>query len=135
MHPENISFWAVGIATVACFLVGGLWYSPILFGKVWQRENALSDENLKSRNMGRVFGAAFVLSFVMALNLAVFLSEGASLEFGALAGALAGFGWVAMALGVTYLFESKSLTLYLIDAGYHVVTFILMGAIIGAMQA
>ena len=31
----GISWWAVGISTVLCFMLGGLWYSPVLFGKKW----------------------------------------------------------------------------------------------------
>jgi hypothetical protein len=31
----GISWWAVGISTVIFFFLGGLWYSPMLFGKQW----------------------------------------------------------------------------------------------------
>ena len=31
----GVSWWAVGISTVLCFMLGGLWYSPILFGIRW----------------------------------------------------------------------------------------------------
>lgn len=31
----GISWWAVGISTVLSFMLGGLWYSPMLFGKKW----------------------------------------------------------------------------------------------------
>ena len=31
----GISWWAVGLSTVLCFMLGGLWYSPILFGTKW----------------------------------------------------------------------------------------------------
>lgn len=31
----GISWWAVGVSTVICFFLGGLWYSPMLFGKQW----------------------------------------------------------------------------------------------------
>ena len=55
-----------------------------------------------------------------------------SLAFGAFAGAAAGFGWVALSIGVTYLFERKSLRLFFINAGYHAVALTLMGAILGA---
>ena len=43
----------------------------------------------------------------------------------------AGFGWVALSFGVTYLFERKPLSLFLIKAGYHGVALTLMGAILG----
>jgi len=31
----GISWWAVGVSTVICFFLGGVWYSPMLFGKQW----------------------------------------------------------------------------------------------------
>ena len=48
-----------------------------------------------------------------------------------LIGGLAGFGWVAASMGTTYAFERKPLRLFMIDAGYHGVTYVVMGAILG----
>ncbi len=31
----GVSWWAVGVSTVLSFMLGGLWYSPMLFGKKW----------------------------------------------------------------------------------------------------
>ena len=33
-----INIWAVLVAAVCSFLLGGLWYSPVLFHKLWNRE-------------------------------------------------------------------------------------------------
>lgn len=33
----GISWWAVGISTIISFFLGGLWYSPVLFGKQWSQ--------------------------------------------------------------------------------------------------
>ncbi|MEP7367863.1 MAG: DUF1761 domain-containing protein, partial [Acidobacteriota bacterium] len=63
-----------------------------------------------------------------------FLQGPPDVAWGITAGALAGIGWVAMAMGVTYLFEARSMRLFLIDAGYHVFAFMLMGAILGAWK-
>lgn len=128
---SDIDVLAVLAATVASFALGGLWYSPILFAKAWMRESNLTEEQVAA-NVGRTFAGAFVLSLVIAVNLAFFLGPDATVAFGASAGALAGVGWGAAALGVTYLFERRSLTLWLIDGGFHAVSFTLMGTIIGA---
>jgi hypothetical protein len=122
---------AILAAAVSTFLVGGLWYSPVLFGKAWQRETGLSDEALKQRNPAKVFGPAFLLALLMAANLAAFLGPEATVGFAVAAAFAAGFGWVALGMGVTYLFEARSLRLWLIDAGYHAVSFPLMGLILG----
>jgi hypothetical protein len=118
-------------AALSSFLIGGLWYSPILFANAWMREAGLSKEALEN-GIGRAFAGAFVLSVVVAVNLAFFLGADATVSWGATAGALAGVGWVAASMGVTFLFERRSLTLWLIDAGYQAVAYTVMGTIIGA---
>lgn len=128
----NINWIAVLVAGVSAFVVGGIWYGA-LFAKPWQALVGLSDEEVRSGAL-RVFGGSLVLSLVMAVNLAFFIgAEGAS--FGLFAGLAAGVGWVATAFGINYLFERRPLKLYLINAGYNVITFALMGAIVGVMQA
>lgn len=82
----------------------------------------------------RAFAGTFVLSFVMAAALAAFIGP-AGAAFGAAAGAVAGVAWVAAAIGVNYLFERRSLTLFAINDGYKAVTFTVMGVMGGAMQA
>lgn len=133
--PEQMTFnyLAILVATVSTFLLGGLWYSPVLFGRAWMREIGVNPEALAGKgNFGLIMGVSFVLELIMAFNLAAFIGAKASLSFGLFAGAAAGFGWVALSFGVTYLFERKSLCLFLINAGYHGVAFTLMGGILGA---
>ncbi len=127
------SILAVLAAAVSAFLVGGLWYSPILLGRVWQRLVGLEDEAL-SRGLARTFLLAGIASLVMALNLAAFIGPDAGVGFATFAGAAAGLGWVAPALGMTFAFERRPVGLWLVDAGYHIVSFTLMGALIGLLQ-
>ncbi len=134
---EQITFnyLAILVATISTFLLGGLWYSPLMFLKPWMKELGLKEEDCKKEgrgNMGTILGISFLLELIMAFNLAAFIGPRASLSFGLFAGAAAGFGWVALAFGVTYLFEQKSLRFFLINAGYHGVAFTIMGAILGA---
>jgi hypothetical protein len=70
----------------------------------------------------------------MAFNLAAFIGPKASLGFGLFAGAAAAIGWVAMSLGVIYLFEQRSLKLWLINSGYQVIAYTLMGGLIGVWK-
>lgn len=131
MDMSQINFLAVLVAAASSFLVGGLWYSPIMFSNAWMKENGFKEEDLKNSNMGKVFGGSFILALVISFNLAAFLGPEADLIFGLSAGFAAGFGWVGMSLGITYLFEKKSLKLFFINAGYHIVTYTIMGAILG----
>ena len=134
MNPAHVNFPGALVGAFLAFLVGGIWYSPVLFAKPWMRATGLQDDELK-KGTGRVFGGAFALALVGNVNLAFFLADGTpNLGWGIAAGALAGVGWVATAMGVTYLFERRSLRLYLIDAGYHVVALMLSGAILGVWK-
>lgn len=131
MDSSNVDYVAAVVAALSSFLIGGLWYSPILFASAWMREAGIPEERLREK-MGHVFGGAFLLSLVVAFNLAFFLGKDASVGWGAGAGALAGIGWAAASLATVFLFERRSLTLILIDGGYLAVSYTVMGTIIGA---
>lgn len=127
--PE-FNLWAVLVAALSCFLLGGLWYSPALFGRAWQREAGLSDEQIQNGNMGLIFGLSFVLCLVAALVFALFLGPRPPLSLGLGAGFAAGLCWVSASFGVNYMFERKSLKLFLINAGYHTVQFTIIGLVL-----
>jgi hypothetical protein len=131
---DQLNIWAVIVAALATFVIGGLWYSPAVFGKAWMRENNLTEEGLKHSNMVKIFGLAFLLALVAAVNLAMFMGPEDKPEMGALWGFLAGFGWVATFIGTHYLFERKSFKLFLINAGYSIVSLTIMGVIIAAWK-
>lgn len=130
--PFNV--WAVLVAALSTFLIGGLWYSPALFGKAWMRENGFTEESMKGANMTKIFGLAFLLGIVAAINLAMFMGPENDPAMGAMWGFLAGFGWVATFVGTHYLFERRSLKLFLINAGYSVVALTVMGVILAAWK-
>jgi hypothetical protein len=134
MESIHLHYPAVIAAALLSFVLGGLWYSPILFGKAWMREAGLSEERVRQARMGMVFGFASLASLVMAFNLAAFIGPKASLQFGLFAGFATGFGWVAMALGVIYLFEQRSFKLWLINSGYQIVALTVMGGLLGVWK-
>ena len=130
--PE-INWLAVAVAAVATFVLGGLWYSPVLFGKAWQREAGLTDEQLKNGNLAKIFGLSFVLALLAAWNFAMFLGPRPSLALGLGAGTSAGLLWVAGSFGINYLFERKSFKLFAINGGYHTVQFAIIGLVLALM--
>jgi hypothetical protein len=132
MDISTINWLAVIVAALSNFLIGGLWYSPFLFAKLWMKENKFTDEDMKDPKMLKVFGLTFVYSFIMSFNLAMFLNDAkTTASWGAIAGFLAGFGWVAMSIFIIGLFERKSYRYMLIHGGYVTVSFVVMGLIIG----
>jgi hypothetical protein len=135
MNPNQINWLAVLAAALSTFVVGGLWYSPVLFGKVWLRANGFTEEQTRGFNKTRAFGGAFLLAFIMSANLAMFLADSTTtLSWGMTAGALAGIGWVAAGFTVVALFENRSWPYIFVNCGYQIVAFVLMGAILGAWR-
>ena len=130
----QLNLWAVLVAALSTFLIGGLWYSPAVFGKAWMKENGFTEESMKGGNMAKIFGLSFILGLIAAINLAMFMGPENKPEMGALWGFLAGFGWVATFIGTHYLFERRSFKLFLINSGYSIVALTIMGIIIAAWK-
>ncbi|HLN52402.1 MAG TPA: DUF1761 domain-containing protein [Lentimicrobium sp.] len=125
----NLNWGAVLVAALSTFLIGGIWYR--IFEKAWLSANRVTREDLKGRSMGLVFGFAFLFSLLMAINLALFIGE-EGVTHGAITGFHVGFGFIFFALGIISLFENRSFKYVLINGGYMIVAFMVMGAIIGA---
>ena len=71
---ENINFLAILAAALSMFFVGGLWYSPRLFGPLWLKELGKDETFYQTGNPRVIFGTAFLLALIMAFNLAGFVS-------------------------------------------------------------
>jgi hypothetical protein len=128
---QNLNWLAIIVAAVSAFILGGLWYSPLMFAKRWMKETGISEESTKDINMIRLFSLAFVLSLIASFFLAMFIGVKAGAGFGALAGFMAGLGWVFTFMGISYLFEARTLAHFLINSIYSIVSLTIMGAIIG----
>lgn len=124
----------VAAAAFASFLVGGLWYSPLLFGKAWMQANGFTEKDLEGGNPAVIFGGSFVMALAIATVLAGIIGRAGSLVSGATTGAILGLGLMAAAIVVVGLFERKPPALLLINGGYQLVTMTLMGAILGAWK-
>jgi len=131
---QSLNWLAIFVAAVSAFALGGLWYSPLMFLKIWAREAGIDMDPAKRGSMGKIFGLSFLLSFTAAFFLAMFIGPDQSASFGALAGFMAGLGWVFTYMGIIFLFESRSLAHFLINACYSVVSLTIMGLIIGIWQ-
>ena len=125
---RELNWLAVLVAALSTFVLGGVWYT--VFDRQWTKANGFTEGYLKDRNMALVFGLSFVFSLVMALNLALFIGK-EGVAFGLFAGFMAGFGWVTLAIGIIALFEKRPFSYLLINGGYMVVAFTMMGGILG----
>jgi hypothetical protein len=128
MGPLN--WLGIVIATLAFFAVGAIWYTA-LFGKAWQREVGLSTEQLTSgRNVALTMGACLLLEFVVVLMLGHMFARLQPSDHVKMMMAI-GFALAIMspAIGINYLYQRRSLTLWLIDAGHFVVGMAVVGLV------
>jgi len=130
MPPIDLNWLAVIAAAVSAFLLGGIWYGP-LFKNAGCREAGM-DPYATPPHPARTFGTAFVCSLAAALIFAVLLGRKASVADGLGTGFVVGLFFVASSFGINYAFAQRSLRLWMIDAGYHILQFSLYGLILGA---
>lgn len=131
---EGLNYLAVMTAALSSFVIGGLWYSPVLFQRAWMKANGFSDADLAKGGQGTIFGLAFVFAVVMAFNLAMFLNApDTTWTWGASAGALTAI-WVALGIGTVALFERRPAAYTLVNGGYWFVALVVMGTIIGGWR-
>jgi hypothetical protein len=132
MGEMYINHLAVAVSAISSLVLGGIWYSPLMFEKAWKKEAGVTEEMAASTNMLKTFGLTLVIAFIMAYNLAFFLGDAKTdWKWGATAGFLAGFGWATLSLAIMCLFEHRSLKYLLINGGYLTVWFTLVGFILG----
>lgn len=129
----DISWLAVIVAGASSLVLGGIWYSPMLFANRWMAAAGLNEEQLKSGSMPMIFGGAFLLSLIAAFVFSMFLGPKPALNFALGAGFSAGLCWVAAGMGISYLFERRPLGLFLINGGYFTLQFTLIGAILSLL--
>ena len=133
MDTVPINWLAVLAAAASSFLIGGVWYGPVL-GKVWMRAAGIAPAKAAEARLGLVFGVSFALQLIAAVVLALFIGSEATFSFAVLAGASVGLFWVAPALGVIYLFEQRPLSHWAVNSAYQVIAFTVMGVILGAWR-
>jgi hypothetical protein len=127
----DINIGAVLLAAASSFLLGGLWYSPALFGRAWIRAAGFGDQMEPRGHPARVFGISFLLAVIAAAAFAVWLGPNPPLEKALVNGLIAGICFVAACFGINYQFADRSMILWLIDGGYHTVQFAIFGLILG----
>ena len=128
---DSMNVWAVLAAGVTSMVLGAVWYSPALFARAWMRESGMTEEKARAASPVKTLGAAFVLALIASAVFAAFLGPSPAPAFATAAGFAAGLCWVAGSFGINYLFEQRSLKLFLINGGYHTLQYTLIGLILG----
>lgn len=129
----EVNWIGVVVAALAGFVVGGLWYGPIM-GKRWMGAVGLTEEQIKSSGtpVAMLYGGAFAFSLVASWTLAhTFATYGRDLSDTVKVMTAVGvaLGFIIPAIGTNYLFSQKSKALFFIDAGYWLLFYAAMGLV------
>lgn len=124
---HHVNWLALIVSALGYFIIGALWFSPVLFSKVWQAEHkiVMSEEDRKKVNIPLMMLTTLVLNIIITLGVAMivmaFKPDGARLTAltGAKIGILVG-GMIAAVMGMTYMYLGKSIKIWIIDSMYHV---------------
>ena len=137
MEFMGLNLLSVLAAAIATMILGFLWYSPLLFAKPWTvamgydlNDKAKMEEMRKGA--GKLYGITFVASLVSAFVLAkiIDVTTVTSALYGMKIGFAVWLGFVTTVQLTSTLFKKRPIKLYLIDTGYQLVCYLLMGAIL-----
>ena len=130
---EELNFLAILLAAVGKFIVGGMWFSKILFGALWLQETGLKMDELgdskKPMIITMISGILFVFTVAVLLSMMTLdLTSAIAIA-------------VIMAIGISgaqslpsFLFEGRPMKLYLIYATQYVAEFVVVVSILTLMR-
>lgn len=124
------------IAALAAFLLGFAWYT-VLFGKVWQQETGVTDEEAQS-GMLMTHGLSFLMMCTIACGVNIIINlhapEEQTFMHGAFHGLMSAVFYAVPAMVIHYLYQKKSIKLMMIDGGYLLLFIALIGGVLGALS-
>jgi hypothetical protein len=134
-HHGHVNFLAVPVSVVAAFVLGGLWYSPLLFVKPWKRRLGIPPDAKGSPVKPMIINMIMLGVAALGMFYLVYEIEPEDWLFGGGLGLGVGAAFVATSIGTIYAYQGRGFVLWLIDATYQVLCLAIMGAIMGAWQS
>lgn len=123
----QVNFISVILASIIVYLLGWFWYSPKVFGKVWMKGLGYRRDEIDMQwyhflaGFLTIFVTAWVFAGIMQTFMLTDLSEGVELGF------WIWLGFVATALFNGFLYQKMTFTVYLVNAGYQLVSLLFLG--------
>ena len=131
-----MNYFAVLVAAIVNMVMGGLWYSPLLFAKPWMALNNMTPESMKSVNPVPLYAQSFAATLVSYFILAMAIN---SLNITtAMDGLKTGFcvwlGFITTVQFTANVFSPKKIQAYLIDTGYQLIATLIAGVILAVWR-
>ena len=130
----DLNYWAILVAILFNQGLGAAWYSGL--AKPWMAEVGLSIDDMEAmKGTPRAwypYVVAVVSAVVFTMGLAL-LAQGLGADTageGLLLGLLVAIGFIFTANAINYAFEGRSLKLFLINAGYPLISYSAIGILL-----
>lgn len=134
MSFPNVDYAAVLVSGLVIFLLGGVWYSKLLFARPWMALMGKTEEEMRAKSgpVPLMFLLAFLCGAVSAYVLAAFMNhhQPITLLRGAKLGAACWLGFTAPPSLATAVFSQIPKKLWAINVGYDLVAYVLAGMIL-----
>jgi hypothetical protein len=132
LPDPSLNLLPVIAAAVLNMAIGMLWYSPVIFGKLWIKAMSKTPEEFKLQVNPLIYVfntiAALVFAYVLAhLMKFAFIN---SFSQGVLIGFWVWLGFVITTVIPGYLYEGRSKLLYFIFIFYQLISICLMGGLL-----
>jgi len=141
MHYMGVNLWAVLVSALATMVIGFVWYSPLLFATPWMTLMGY-DPNDKAKiaelqkSAGPSYGLALIASVLSAAVLGKLISVThiTSALYGVKMSLAVWLGFVTTVQLTNSLFARQRARLYLINTGYQLVCYVVMGVILATWR-
>jgi hypothetical protein len=135
----QVNYLAVAVCSVLFFVIGSVWFSPVGFSTLWVKELERHNVQIKQPSSQQLtikmlltFGANVLA--VLAMACLVVLTGSFTVMTGLMLGKIVALGFACTAIGSVFIWESRSLKLFLIDAGYPAVGIIVAAVILSVWR-
>ena len=135
MQFGPVNWFAIAAAVLSTFVIGGLWYSPLLFVHPWLKMSGVDkqvfDAGLRTALIGDLFAAAAV---ALVLNQVIRWSGATGIASGLFVALVVWMGFVASVLITQVTYEHRPFAFFAISAGYRLVTLEVMAVILSVAR-
>ncbi|HSB12708.1 MAG TPA: DUF1761 domain-containing protein [Blastocatellia bacterium] len=138
MPQVHINYMAVVVSAAVAFLLGGLWYSPLLFAKMWVNAHGYTEDKVKEMQKGatKAYAVSVLCLLLIALAMAALVGylHLIRMDQGLKLGLLV-WGGLAFPLGLmANMYSDKRITTLIIDTAYQLVYMLIMGTVLTVWQ-
>lgn len=125
MPEVTLNYWAIIVSAIVSMALGALWYSPLLFGKMWMTLMGMKKEDVKKEEANKAYAITTVGALVLAYVMSHFVDYvgATTISQGVQTGFWTWLGFQATTSISMAAFENKPMKLWAINSGYHLVEF------------